>query len=156
MKKKFICFVALFATLAMWLVSCEKEAPEEKIADTIVGSWKISQATASYRLLGKTETEKTPLNNETLQAIFGSTTFTFDDYDTTVGSGKMSTNGKETGTYTISEDGKYLTMYIAGKVPFTNEIKSLTKKQMELSLTAAVPVLGLDISASVSLILNRQ
>ena len=30
------------------------------------------------------------------------------------------------------------------------------QRQMELSLTAAVPVLGLDISASVSLILNRQ
>ena len=168
MKKTSLLFTAVLVFLSGMLnYSCQKEDPQKEVIATIEGTWTLTQATAAYKLGPKMDKEKTPINNKTLRAIFGSASFTFEK------DGVLNVGGNDACYYEVSEDGKRLTMVIKDEnLPIDNiqlpcDILELTDNRMELSLSANVVVsiiikyltnldLGfIPLDATVSLIFTR-
>lgn len=120
------CFVVCMSVL---FNSCKQdEDPQEEAVKTLDGTWTLSQATAAYQLGLKKDKVKTPINNKTLNSIFGSTSFTFNT------DGTLYVGNNKACTYEVNEDATMLTMYIQ-EMTFTCDIVSLTASKVELGLS---------------------
>jgi len=108
---KTIITIILFTTFG--LISCKSANPKE----LIVKKWKVSDIDIPN--MPMPDTAKTTLMKGTLQ-------FTQDGKMIITGMGK-----NQSGTYTLSDDGKKLFVIVNGKTE-TNEIKELTTSKMIL------------------------
>lgn len=126
---KAMALCALTACLSFVFTACEEEqTPQEEAIQSLEGTWTLSQATAAYQLGTATEKVETPVDNNTLKAIFGSTTFTFN------ADGTLYVGDNKACSYTVNEEATLLTMYIGG-MTFACDIVSLTSSKAELGLS---------------------
>lgn len=133
-KKNFLsalCVLLCMLVLTPALCSCtEDEDTDNGSRDkaSIIGTWNISKATVGYSIRIVNKDLKLNLDEETLNKIFGSTTFTFSD------NGSLQVGDNYSCSYKVSDDVTLLTIYI-NEMTFSCHIDGLTDTKLSLSLT---------------------